>query len=182
MNDPTDDELYQILLNSSFRFLSFRPRSEKEVRDFVRQKLQKRKLDDPKLIEKIMQRLMELEYINDEKFARWWLDQRRSHQPKGNRIIRYELQQKGVAKEIVESVMNINPCYSVPDRVQIDAVPTEKEAAEIAVAKKLSLWAKMPKLQKKQKIYEYLARRGFSFDIIYQLIDDLSKKDYNYSA
>lgn len=182
MNYSTDDELYQILLNSSFRFLSFRPRSEKEVRDFLRQKLQKKKLDDPRMLEKIMKRLADLEYLDDEKFARWWLNQRRSHQPKGNRIIIYELQQKGVPREIIEMIINKEVCQSIPDRVQIDIVPTEEEAAHIAIVKKLSLWKKLPKLARKQKIYEYLARRGFSSDIIYPIIDDIMKKDYNNSA
>lgn len=145
------EDLYVKLLQSSIRFVSFRPRSEKEIRSFLLKKLQKHKIEDNGLLERIITRLRELDYINDEKFAAWWIDQRKSHKPKGKRLISQELKAKGVTIEISPS--------------------DEVELARRAVAKKLLLWQKLPKLEQKKKIYGFLGRRGFTGDTIHRVID-----------
>ena len=93
------DEMYAKLLESSIRFVSFRPRSEKEFKDFLLKKLQKRKIPNGSIIDRVIFRLRELGYIDDAKFASWWVEQRESHKPKGARLIAWELKAKGISLE-----------------------------------------------------------------------------------
>ncbi len=145
------DDLYAKLLESTIRFVSFRPRSEKEFKDFLLKKLQKRKISNGSIIDRVIFRLRELGYIDDAKFVSWWIDQRQSYKPKGVRLIAQELKAKGI------EVKNFH----------LD----EFSLARRAVAKKLPLWQKLSKLEQKKKIYGFLGRRGFDADTIHRVID-----------
>lgn len=162
------DDLYAKLLESSFRFLSFRPRSEKEVRDFLLKKLLRRNVVDEGVVDRVLSRLRELGYIDDEKFSSWWIEQRHSHKPKGARLIAQELKAKGIKSQ-----------YSYGGRNVTD---TDDEAvlARRAVIKKLPLWQKLPKLAQKKKIYGFLARRGFDGGVIRRVIDEVTGGEVEY--
>ena len=153
------DDLYTKLLESSILFVSFRPRSEKEFKDFLLKKLQRRKISDVRIIERVLTRLRELGYADDTKFVSWWINQRQSHKPKGMRLIAQELKVKGI------DARNLN----------LD----EDVLARHAVEKKLLLWQKLPKLEQKKKIYGFLGRRGFSYTTIASVIDGILEKGYN---
>lgn len=116
-------------------------------------KLQKYKISDSTLLERVITRLRELDYVNDEKFAAWWVDQRQSHKPKGTRFLTQELKAKGVTVEIKQS-----------DEVGL---------ARQALAKKLDRWQALPKLEQKKKIYGFLGRRGFDSEVIRHVIDEV---------
>lgn len=146
---PTNmDDFYQKLLEASFRFLSFRPRSEKEVQDFL-----KKKTPDTKLRDRVINRLHELGYLDDAKFTKWWIDQRTAHRPKGARLIAQELKAKGVEAK----------------GIRLD----ERLLAKQAIAKKLDLWRRLPKLEQKKKLYGFLGRRGFATEVIHRVIDEV---------
>jgi len=145
------DEMYAKLLESSIRFVSFRPRSEKEFKDFLLKKLQKRKIPNGSIIDRVIFRLRELGYIDDAKFASWWVEQRESHKPKGARLIAWELKAKGISLET--------------------DTRDEVSSARRAIAKKIPLWGKLPLLDRKKKIYGFLGRRGFDSEVIRRVID-----------
>ncbi|MBI3955893.1 regulatory protein RecX [Candidatus Gottesmanbacteria bacterium] len=147
------DEIYAKLLESSIRFVSFRPRSEKEFKYFLLKKLQRRKISDVRIIDRVLTRLRELGYADDAKFVSWWVDQRQSHKPKGARLIARELKAKGISLDI-----------DTHDEVAL---------ARRAVEKKLLLWHKLPKLEQKKKLYGFLGRRGFDGETIHRVIDEL---------
>src|SRR3989344_531219 len=147
------EDLYQKLLESSLRFVSFRPRSEKEIQHFLQKKLQKRKIADQDVVDRVVVRLRELGYADDAKFVVWWVDQRKSHKPKGARLIAQELKAKGV---------------EVKD-LHLDEV----DLARKALTKKLPLWHKLPKLEQKKKIYGFLGRRGFDTETIHRVIEEV---------
>lgn len=147
------DDLYAKLLESSIRFVSFRPRSEKEMKDFLLKKLHKREGSDESISQRVIDRLRELGYIDDAKFAAWWIDQRTSHKPKGTRLITRELKEKGISWE--------------------GNTGDEMVLAKRAIEKKLPLWQKLPKLEQKKKIYGFLGRRGFDGETIHRVIDEV---------
>lgn len=147
------DDLYAKLLESSIRFVSFRPRSEKEFKYFLLKKLQRRKISDVRIIDRVLTRLRDLGYADDAKFVSWWIDQRQFHKPKGARLIAQELKVKGI------DVRDLN----------LD----EEVLARQAVAKKLPLWEKFPSLERKRKIYGFLGRRGFDSETIHRVIDEV---------
>jgi regulatory protein len=149
-----DNPYYERLVNAAIRFVSFRPRSEKELRDFLTKKLTKWKVAGDVLLDKVVARMGELGYVDDEKFAEWWVDQRTAFKPKGNRLIKMELKAKGVPEAVIASVLAPRGSESL------------LAAARKAVARKLPVWAKLPVLERKKKIYDYLGRRGFDSDTI----------------
>jgi regulatory protein len=149
-----DNPYYERLVNAAIRYVSFRPRSKKELSDFLNKKLTRWKVSGAGLLAKVVTRMEELGYADDEKFAAWWVDQRTTFKPKGNRYIQMELRAKGISDDVIASALASRGSVSL------------LEAARQAIAKKMPLWAKLPILARKKKIYEYLARRGFDSNTI----------------
>ena len=163
---------FSVNLNRVLRFLSFRPRSEKEIRDYLIKKIknpsnsvdrQKSKIKtDEKIIESIISKLKEQKFINDIEFTRWWVDQRTRIKPKASRLIKFELKQKGISDELIEnSNLGIRNDF--------------EKALNLAQKRKLLYQNETPK-----KIYEkigrYLASKGFDYDIIKKVIDQVLEK------
>jgi SOS response regulatory protein OraA/RecX len=74
LNDP--ELIFDRYYNLSLRFLSYRPRSEQEVHEYLKRKTKNLKLEEEekqKIIAKIMQRLLEYKFIDDNAFARFWI-------------------------------------------------------------------------------------------------------------
>ena len=155
-------EIYPKLLESSLRYVSFRPRSEKELTDFLQKKLRAWHTSAPTVLTKVLDRMRELGFLDDRKFIQWWVEQRNTHRPKGKRIIVQELQQKGINKSLIEEVL-----------ADFSDGSGEIELAKQTLSKKLRVWEKFPKMEKKRKIYDYLTRRGFSGDTIWRVIDEV---------
>jgi regulatory protein len=149
-----DNPYYELLVNAAIRYVSFRPRSKKELTDFLNKKLTRWKVSGAGLLAKVITRMEELGYADDGKFAEWWVDQRTAFKPKGNRYIQMELKSKGVPDAVIASVLASRGSVSL------------LAAARQAIAKKMPLWAKLPPLERKKKLYDYLARRGFDSDTI----------------
>jgi regulatory protein len=159
-DQPMDNPYYERLVNASLRFVSYRPRSEKELSDFLTKKLIKWNVSGTVLIIKVIERMRELGYVDDRAFAAWWCDQRANFKPKGRRYIAMELARKGVAREIIEEIGEID----------------EITGAKVAINKKIVLWARKPIIEQKKKMYTFLAQRGFSADTIQKIIDESVKK------
>ncbi len=161
-----EDELYQKLLSASFRFVSFRPRSSKELRDFLTKKIKRYKVFSGTLVTNVLHRLAELGYLDDEKFAVWWVEQRTGRKPKGKRAIEFELRQKGISKSVIESAIRTRG---------VD----EGELARKLLFKKSQMWRKLPTLDRKRKMFAYLFRRGFFSETIETIVDEATEKEYN---
>ncbi len=90
----------QVVLDAAGRFLETRSRSVAEVR---------RRLTSagyrPELIEGAIAKLLEFGMLDDEVFARTWVESRDRARPRGERAIRSELLQKGIDRETVDLVL-----------------------------------------------------------------------------
>lgn len=161
---------YQSLMSSSFRFLSYRPRSRKELQDFLNKKSDKKKISQD-IVTQVMVRLEEMDYINDTKFAESFVSSALLGKPKGPSTIRFELKRKGVSDEIISTVMANTEEIQDPD--------TQELLARKSLGKKGELYKKLPVLECKRKVHDYLLRRGFSASIIHHLVDDYCEKSYN---
>src|SRR3989344_7029519 len=139
---------FQKTLDKLLRFATLRPRSEKEIKDWF-----KRRKVHESLHKELFNRLNRLELTDDEKFAEWWVEQRQTFKPKSLRILNNELRIKGIKKDIIEEVLG---------ETKIDEEKIAKELLE----KKAYRWKALPVREAKQKAYEYLARKGFSWDTI----------------
>jgi len=139
-------------LDRVYRFLSYRPRSEKEIRDYLR-----KKEVEEKIVEKVVSKVKKLGYVDDLEFVRWWVEQRSTFRPRGKHVLTIELRQKGVAPEIIDQVLGES----------IDEVPL----AQKAIQKKINEYLKLPPRQSRQKIVTYLQRRGFSWETIEKILN-----------
>jgi len=137
---------YQRCLDAAARYLSYRPRSEAELR----QRLYQRGFDDSS-VEAVLGRLKEQELVDDVSFARFWKDNRESFSPRSRALTRLELKQKGVAPDIIDQVL--------------DAADDDDSAYRAAAGKLRSLPpTDYPSFRR--RLGQYLRRRGFSYGVI----------------
>lgn len=161
-------EHFANLQDIAIRFLNWRPRSEKEVKDHLAEKIAKKEsvkfvqaLENP-AIDQIVTKLKKYKLINDRQFAKWFIDSRgRSHQ-KSKRLVALELKRKGIDPSVIETVIKTG--YD------------EKNLAIAAVSKKIERWHKLPEIEFKKKIYAHLMLRGFDFDTIKVVFAYFQKK------
>ena len=123
-----------------------RPHSEREVRDYLRRKIYEKKVDK-EYVDKILDKLKEKKYVNDEVFATYYVENRFVRRGISRKRLYMELMQKGVAQDIIEEALN--------------ARNDEEEILKI-IAKKRAKYDDVGLIQ-------YLCRQGFS----YQLAQDL---------
>lgn len=136
------------LMNKAFEILARRGQAEKELKT----KLLK-KFPNCSLIEKIIKRLKELGYLNDEKFTREWIESRIRTKPRGRILIRRELLTKGVKAELVEKILEL-----VYNR--------EREKKELRELFSFKRKRYSPDRQGRNKLVSYLLRRGFLWEDI----------------
>jgi len=86
-------------LDAAYRYLSYRPRSEAEVRQRLRQRG-----FDTEVVEKTIVKLKEQNLIDDLAFAQFWKENRLSFKPKSKKLIIKELNDRKVNREIIEQV------------------------------------------------------------------------------
>lgn len=140
----------------AYQLLKFRARSEKEIRDRLRQKG-----FPAEIIQQTIDYLYKLKYLNDQEFALAWTNSR-ILKPLGLRRIAFELKQKGIANEIIkETFEGIKGGYTQFDTVMDLARAKFKKMRDVEENKA------------KQRIFSFLARRGFSLDTINEVMDNL---------
>lgn len=130
--------------DKAIRFLGYRSRSQAEVTRYLRDKGYA-----AEVVDETVNRLIEQEYLNDELFARFWLDNRERFRPRGRQALRYELRQKGVSDEIIDTILT-----------DLD----EDELAWTAVESKLPRWRDLAEQELRKRIVDFLSRRGFSYE------------------
>lgn len=164
----TDEELTALETESQFgklyartlEYCLMRPHGAKEVRDYLYRKTRTTKLRSKKTGElydkpgvstevtaRVFDRLVEKGYIDDEKFARYWVENRSLTKGASKRKLTAELRSKGVEQSIIERFL------SESDRSDDDEIMK-------IVAKKRSRYPD------EQKLMQYLARQGFNYDDI----------------
>ncbi len=138
---------YDKILN----FLSYRPRTVKEVRD----RLYQYEIRDVDKQNSLIKRLAELGYLDDLKFAQWFIESRNTHRPRSIRYLSQELSSKGVSKDIIRDLTS--------------HITGEDETIKQLLAKKLGTNRSLSMVER-QKIYSYLGRLGFAWDKIAQVV------------
>jgi len=136
----------------ALNLLSYRPRSTDEVR----RKLQESNKFSENAVEKALEKLERAGLLDDEAFARYWVENRERFSPRSARALRHELRQKGVSDRVVE-----------------DAVTSldEEDAAYRAAQAKLSRYANAEEDEFRKKLGGYLSRRGFSYGTVRDVLD-----------
>lgn len=164
----SDQELNELETESQFgklyaralEYCLMRPHSSKEIRDYLYRKTRTTKVRSRKtgeiserpgvsqqLTTRVYDRLIEKKYIDDEKFTRFWVENRNMKKGVSKRKLQAELQSKGVDRQIIDS--------------QLDQTErTDGDELQKIIDKKRRRYPD------DQKFMQYLARQGFSYDDI----------------
>ena len=107
--------------------------------------------------EQALSRAEKAGFINDETFAKEWIESRQRNQPKGRYLLRQELKQKGIDEAIIDRLL--------------EEVLDETPSALTLLRKRAWKWKGLDDYTFKQKAYTYLAGKGFAFDITSEAVD-----------
>lgn len=130
--------------------LSYRPRSEWEIKEYLR-----RKDCPPEIIESLLNKLSVNGYVNDEQFARRWIESRRQLKSTSRRKIAMELKVKRIDNSIIDEVLTAD----------------KSDTDELQIIKDL-ITKKGQRYPDRVKLMQYLARQGFSYEDIKRAIND----------
>ncbi len=147
----------EVIYQKALHYLSYRPRSSTEVR----QNLTKRGVSES-LAEETVNRLLSAGLVNDEAFARAWVENRNTFRPRGQSALRMELRRKGLNDETIQSVLD----------EQVDEEALAFEAAR-KYARRL---AGLGGLEFRRKLGGFLARRGFSYTTLALVVSEVWKE------
>lgn len=147
------------LYGRSLEYCMMRPHSAKEVRDYLYRKTRDtrtktggiKKGVPQEVADRVFDRLVEKNYIDDEKFARYWIENRNLTKGTSRRKLIAELRSKGVEQSLVERLFG-------------DSERNDGDELQKIIAKKRNRYPD------DQKFMQYLARQGFSYDDIKQAL------------
>lgn len=139
----------------AFRYLSYRPRTTKEVTDKL-----KDKGIPVEIIEAVVEDLKELKLLDDWGFAHSWIAERLAHRPGGKRLLHRELRQKGVDVGVIEKA--IDKFY-----------PQELKVARELLRKKMRRFKGLEPRKVKAKVWSLLLRRGFSSQTAQECLEEI---------
>jgi len=155
------------LVEKAVRFLGYRPRSEKELRDYFLYRGKIRDLTSEEergkyltSVEAAIEKVKKLGYLNDKEFAGWWTSQREEFKKSSARQLKLELMKKGISKELIEETLSTGM--------------SEEEKALAIATKKARFLSALPKKEFKIKMGQFLARKGFDWELIKKIVDRLS--------
>ena len=138
-------------LNAAAHYLSYRPRSEFEIR----QRLHQHGFDGDS-VEAVIAKFKEQGLVDDMAFAQFWKDNRESFSPRSQWLTRLELRRRGVADDVIAQV--------------VDAIDDDESAYRAALSKARSL--PLSDYQSfRRRLGEYLKRRGFGYGVISHTVE-----------
>lgn len=146
------------VLDSAARFLEARPRSVAEV---------ERKLSGmgyrPSLVAEVVERLVRVGYLDDEAFARSWVESRDRASPRGEHALRRELSLRGVDRTLVDEVLDDRRDSEADS--EASSTPDEAAAERLLTKRLPAILREADPRRRRQKAYALLARSGFSPDV-----------------
>jgi regulatory protein len=140
-------------LDQAVKLLARRPHSTAEIVRY----LESKKVPSA-AIDETLAKLEHLGYLDDRAFVEFWIENRERFRPRGPRALRYELRQKGVAGDLIDSVL-----------AGLDARGSAYRAAQEKVRRLRGLTPE----QFRNRLGAFLAQRGFGYDIAREVIDQL---------
>ena len=150
----------EVVFQRALRFLNYRPRSSAEIR----RNLEKAQVP-PALVAGTIERLESNGLVNDETFARLWVENRNQFRPRSRSYLTMELRQKGIDDELIRKIL--------------DADVDEEALALEAARKHARRLQDLDRMTFRNKLSGFLARRGFSYSIISPVISRVWEETRN---
>lgn len=156
------NELETIISKSEFlklfdrilRFASIRPRSAKEINGWL-----VRKKVPESLHTKLKEKLVNLGFLDDVGFSKWWIEQRKMFKNRSIKELVSELRAKGIDKATISEAIQESPIDELTNATRL-------------VDKNFHKWSKYSKVLARQKMTMYLLRKGFSWEIVKKVAKD----------
>jgi regulatory protein len=145
-------DTWQKTYDATLSFLSYRPRSETEVQRY----LSRRKVP-AEICKRVLARLKESGLVDDEAFARFWVENRDAFSPRSARALRSELRSKGISSDTIDA----------------QVAGDDSDAAYRAATKKLRSLAGADKDTFRSKLLSFLQRRGFGYETSREVVNRL---------
>jgi regulatory protein len=154
----------QKTFDRAVNLLAYKPRSEQELR--VR--LLEKEWTNAEIVEAVIEKLKEYNYLNDEQFASDFAASKLRQKPIGRRVLQQKLALKKLDKETVSHALE----------TAFEETP-EAEIIERAIEKRLRLKGKPATREDSKKFYDYLLRQGFSYDLVSSKMREIAAGNYD---
>lgn len=157
----SDEEIEELQMQDSvqtaydrtLKYLAYRPRSTGEVRRYLREKRVPEQAH-----EQVLERLSAVGLLDDLAFVQYWVENRETFRPRGRRLLRQELRQKGIGNELIAEALR-----------EVD----EEKSARRAALKRRHRYAQLDDEGFRHKMYSFLRGRGFAHEVIRETISHL---------
>jgi len=136
---------------AALRLLAIQPRSEQDLRDRLRRRAFPRHA-----IDAAVERILELGYLNDAAFARFWVEARQAVTPRSRRALTFELGRKGINRELA---------------AETTAGLSDENAAFEAAQRRLRTLRGLDRATFTRRLGSFLSSRGFSYGVARKTID-----------
>lgn len=146
---------------AAINYLSYRPRSSMEVKRYL-----VGKEFSSELAERMVEKCTLQGYLNDELFAKKWVEERLRLKPRGAFMLKMELKQKGIAPSLIEKVL---------ERI---AYEQELDAARSLLRGKLARKTGLIDQKTEHKLLQFLLRKGFSHSLVQQVRNEWRSENW----
>jgi regulatory protein len=151
--------------NAALRFIAYRPRTVREVRD----KLREKEFSDEE-ISRVIEDLTRAKLLNDREFARMFVRDAVSSRPVGKLLLRRKMLLLGLERQLVDEVL-------AEELEDVDLEQSAREAAEKFVKRSRTVRGREETLKLRNRLAAFLGRRGFGWDIIQPVIQKVLKEN-----
>jgi regulatory protein len=152
---------YEKTMARALKLISVKPRSVAELRE----RLLEKEWAKAAVVARVLARLEELGYLNDEQFAAHYAASRLTAKPLGRSRLRRDLQRKKVPAPIAEGALD-----------EAYAERSEEELIARAIAKRVRLKGTPATREEAKKLFDHLLRLGFNYNLVARKVRELSKQ------
>ena len=149
-------------MNRAVKLLAAKPRSVRELRERLLEKL----WTNVEIVDAVIEKLKDYKYLDDEQYARDMAVSKLRQKPQGKRRLQQTMSQKKLDKETVEA--------AIADA--FEKLP-EDDLIDLAIGKRLRLKGKPETREDTKKFYDHLLRQGFGFELIREKMSAIASRE-----
>lgn len=150
---------YEKTMERAFRLLSYKARSEAEMRE----RLLEKEWAVESVVDQVIGRLKDLGYLNDKEFAGQFASSRLTIRPLGRARLRFDLKRRKLEPETIEEAL---------DRAYDEK--SEEELIDQAIRRRIRIKGVPQNREEAKKLFDFLMRRGFPYDLCRRKIGEYS--------
>jgi regulatory protein len=157
-----DEKRYEKTLARAFNLLAAKPRSVAELRE----RLLEKPWAEEEVVQRVLTRLQDLGYLNDQQYAEQFANSRLTLKPLGRSRLRRDLQRKKLSSTVINQALE-----------DVYTETSEESLIAQAIAKRVRLRGKPTTRDESKKLLDYLLRQGFGYDLALRKVREAGKVD-----